>query len=330
MAKHKNKKTDPNTTAARGYSQEKYGPAIAEVNRAFGAAKDQFGSDIDAADAAADSGKANALATLPSVQKSYSDALGKADSDNSFINAELAKLGSAADVFKGASTKSQGAFHDRIIGAGANAEQSLRDRSTAAEAGRQFAKNQARADYRKTTGSLRQQLVDLQSQAGAAAANKLSDLLQADLDRENRRSIATIGADATTGAATIRANAQADKDAADKKKSHKDVYGNTIDQRRSRRSTFKNAVTLGSSINPRGDKSEDQVYKLLLVQNPSINNTIARAAANASVNSGEVSDVALRKALRRMGIMVTAPTPAVTGGQRDQAASNTPGQQRPT
>jgi hypothetical protein len=308
MAKHKNKKTDPNTAASRAYSQEKFGPAIAEVNRAFGAAKDQFGSDIDAADAAADSGKANALATLPSVQKSYSDALGKADSDNSFINAELAKLGSAADVFKGASTKSQGAFHDRIIGAGANAEQSLRDRSTAAEAGRQFAKNQARADYRKTTGSLRQQLVDLQSQAGSAAANKLSDLLQADLDRENKRDVATIGADATTGAATIRSQATADKEAADKAKKQPDAYGNTLKDRQKQRSKFKNALQLGATLVGPHDTAQD-VYELLLLKSPDMNNTIARAAADAAVHNGKVTDAATRKALRKMGVKIGAGTP---------------------
>lgn len=308
--KKKTKKTDPNSTAATAYASEKYGPAIAQVVAAQGQARDDFASDIESAKNTAESGKAYALNAIPNVQKTYSGALSQAGEDDAFINAELGKLGAAADVFKGASVKAQGAAHDRITAAGADAEQGLRDRATAAEAGKQFASNEARSNYRKTVGGLRQQLIDLKTQAGDAAANKLSELLQADLDRQNKTDVATIGAGATTGAATIRANAQADKTAADKKKSKKDVYGNTLEQRRSRRSTFKNTLTLGTSINPKGDKSAEQVYRLLLVQNPSVNNTIARAAANASVNNGQITDIGLRKALRRMGIMVTAPAPS--------------------
>lgn len=331
--KPKSKKPSANESAATTFADLQYGPAISQINAAFGTAKDQFGSDIDAAARGGESGRAYALGALPTVQKSYSNAKTETGSDDAFVNAELAKLGPSADVFKGAATKSQGAFHDRITAAGARAEQSLRDRAAAATAGEQFAKNQARADYRKTTGALQQQLLDLKSQAGKAAANKLSELLQADLDRQNKLDVATIGADATTGAAKIRSDAQKEKDAAKKKRDKKDVYGNTLDQRRSRRSTFSNAVTLAGSINAKGNKSADQIYRLLLVQSPTLNNTIARAAADAAVNGGtinSVASVALRKALRRLGIMVTAPTPPDRGPQRTPATSNTPGQSRPT
>lgn len=332
--KTKTKTTDANTTASRAYASEKFAPAIAQVVAAQGTARNQFASDIESAKNAAESGKAYALNAIPNVQKTYNAAMTKADADNAFINAEMAKLGPAADIFKGANLKSQGSEHDRVTAAGADAEQGLRDRATAAEAGKQFASNEARATYRKTTGALRQQLFDLRSQAGNAAANKLSDLLQADLNRQKAIDVAHIGAGATTGAAQIRADAQANKEAAAKAKDTKDIYGNTLDQRRSRRSTFQNAVSIGQSLTydkaKKRDRTPDEIYRLLLIQSPTINNTVARGAASAAANNGVISDVGLRKALRKMGIMVTAPTPTVTGGQRQQTPSNTPGQQRPT
>jgi len=135
--KPKTKKPSVNESAATTFADLQYGPAISQISAAFGTAKDQFGSDIDAAARGGESGRAYALGALPSVQKSYSDAKSETGSDDAFVNAELAKLGPSADVFKGAATKSQGEFHDRIAAAGANAEQSLRDRAAAATAGEQ-------------------------------------------------------------------------------------------------------------------------------------------------------------------------------------------------
>jgi hypothetical protein len=329
MAKKKKTKTsDANTAAARAYANEKYGPAIAQVVAAQGAARDDFDSDIESAKNAAESGKAYALNAIPNVQKTYSAAMGKADEDNSFINSELAKLGGAADVFKGANIKSQGSEHDRVTRSGADAEQALRDRATAAEAGKQFAGNQARANYRKTVGGLKQQLIDLGTQAGDAAANKLSELLQADLDRQSKTDVATIGANATLGAAETRAGAAADKAAADKAKKKPDVYGNTLKERQAARSKFKNALSLGSQLSAPGD-TQEAVYQRILFKNPQMNNTLAQASANAAVHAGQITDIGLRKALRKMGIMIAAPS----GGSRPgtaPAGSTGPGQQRPT
>jgi hypothetical protein len=197
MAKRKKNGLNANDlTIAQAVAGEKYDPQISQIKGLYGQAGKQLASDITAAKAGAKSAVVYSKSARPTVKSDYKDATKTVNQDAADTLAAFGTIGQAADIFRAAAAREHNDYKSRIATDKVGALQELTDRATSAQAGRAFAVNKARQDYKDTTGTLGQQLVALRGAKGNSMAAQLGTLMEQRADRAVKVKTAKISAGA--------------------------------------------------------------------------------------------------------------------------------------
>jgi hypothetical protein len=218
-------------TIARAQQKLKYDPQVNAVRDLYGQAKDQYVSDITAAQGAAQSAVKFAKQELPKVRKIYSGATNAAEAAQQDVQTAFGNVGAAADVFKAATAREQGGQLGRIAEASARARTDLKERQASALAGKSLAYKQAQGDYSKTRGSLSQKLIDIAGEQGNYLDATLGSLRNARQANKTKVNVANIGAKSRESVAAANAGsrekvAAANRDAADRRAAAKETKSN--------------------------------------------------------------------------------------------------------
>jgi hypothetical protein len=219
MAK-KHSKLDHDIRVAKQRAKVRFGPEQSTIHALVGQAKATRDSDLSSADAAAKSAIHFANKSRKPVAKVFKVARTEADAARSDVESAFGRLGGAADPFRAATSREQAGAHERVALAGANALHELTQRKLEAQAGRQYAKTQVKAEFRKNMGDLGNRLKDLGDRSGAFIAQEAASLAEARAQRmvPTRTARLNIRAHGRETAAKIRADKEkaATKLAADK------------------------------------------------------------------------------------------------------------------
>lgn len=181
------KRKGVNRQIARYEAQVKYAPQERALAGLMEQAVKDYGADVRTT-------KTEARSTIQGVQRafkptrqSYAQSRQTIDQAATDVNNVLASLGPAADVFKAATAREQGAQRTRIAQARTAAVGELRERKQIARQERQYGLREARGTYRDTMQKLGQQLVALGDDRGAYEAGRLAQLSAEAADRRWER-----------------------------------------------------------------------------------------------------------------------------------------------
>lgn len=189
---------------ARADANVKYGPQIYALGSLLDEARGTLTSDLGAADAASRSAiRAAERAELP-LREIYATARGSAQTADRLVQQNLAGLGSAADPFRAALIGERTGENKRLTGASSAALADLESRKLDAQAGRQYARTQARADYRQTKNTLNQRLGELLGEQGSYEASRIGELGEAAAGRKATTRVQRLRQRADERAATIK------------------------------------------------------------------------------------------------------------------------------
>jgi len=226
MAKKKKNRTNLNDLAtANAESKVRYGPKQTALAGLLSEAQGNYASDVTAAKAGAKSSIVHARNARKPLAAIYDEATGAADSAASDVATAFGGLGAAADPFRAATAREQGAAKTRLATSKASALSELSDRKTEATVGRQFALTNAKTEFRSNMSQLASQLAALGDEQGAYVAGRIGALGESRANRQNQRQIQKISG---TNASKLedqrhgnRLTEQAAKDAAKAKKDKK-------------------------------------------------------------------------------------------------------------
>lgn len=174
---------------AQAESKVRYGPKQTALSALIGEAQSNYAADKKAAKSGARSSIVHARRARKPLKAIYNEATGAADSAASDVSAAFGNLGAAADPFRAATAREQGAARTRLVTAKASGLKELSDRQVEAKVGRQFALQEAKSSFRGQMGKLADQLTALGDEQGAYEAARIGALGEARANRRNQRSI---------------------------------------------------------------------------------------------------------------------------------------------
>src|SRR4051794_21443547 len=196
---------------ARAEAKVRFGSERATLSDLVSQAEKNYADDLTAAGAASRSAAHFARAAKPGIRDIYHDAAAQTQTANADVDRALAGLGAAADPYRAIVARERGGATGRLATANAQALKSLTDREQEAVAGKLYAEQNAKTQYRDTLNTLATKLQDLGDREGAFAVARIGTLGEARAKRKAQTRNTRLAAGLRSDAADVAYQRELDK-----------------------------------------------------------------------------------------------------------------------
>ena len=161
---------------AQAEARVRYDPTVRTLTALLQDAKDELQAGVKQANYGAKATARAVAAARPVMEKVYQDAGAGQGEAKAVLDQDLRSLSAAADPYKAASAREAAGASRRLHEAASQALAGLTERAVGAQAGRQYAVQKARSDYQASRAKIGDQLLGVQSDAGAYVAGRVGDI----------------------------------------------------------------------------------------------------------------------------------------------------------